>query len=223
MPSELLTRFKIIALTCLLAFGALGLVVAHGQEPYGFEKPVIAWLGPPYPDRSWAELAELLAAPAIGAVLVISLVIGMLRRGLLRVAAYTVLGALALLISENVAKPVIQRNYQAELTFPSGHVTAVSAAAVAMWLALYPLVGKWGHNIVLVLGIAWTVLMSLAVVGARWHTPLDAVGSILLSVGVVTAGAVAFEPFAARRRSTTARHARTGKGDAGRQNVIRRS
>ena len=36
--------------------------------------------------------------------------------------------------------------------------------------------------------------MSLAVVGARWHTPLDAIGSVLLSVGVVTAGAAVFEP-----------------------------
>ena len=31
---------------------------------------------------------------------------------------------------------------------------------------------------------SWSLLMSLAVVGAKWHTPLDAVGSILLSVGM---------------------------------------
>ena len=31
---------------------------------------------------------------------------------------------------------------------------------------------------------SWSLLMSLAVVGAQWHTPLDAVGSILLSVGM---------------------------------------
>ena len=36
--------------------------------------------------------------------------------------------------------------------------------------------------------------MSLAVVGVLWHTPLDAIGSVLLSVGVVTAGAAVFEP-----------------------------
>jgi hypothetical protein len=41
-----------------------------------------------------------------------------------------------------VAKPIIQRSYYGELTFPSGSVTAVSATALAMWLALYPLLRK---------------------------------------------------------------------------------
>ena len=50
-----------------------------------------------------------------------------------------------------------------------------------MWLALYPLLGKRVRNTTLVLGAAWTLLMSLAVAGALWHTPLDALGSILLS------------------------------------------
>ena len=42
--------------------------------------------------------------------------------------------------------------------------------------------------------------MAVAVVGAFWHTPLDDVGSILLSVGVVTAGAAILGPLPARRR-----------------------
>jgi membrane-associated phospholipid phosphatase len=201
LPSELLSRFKVVALTCLLATAALGLVVAHGHSPYAFEKPALAWLGgpPSAANRTWADLARFLAAPLIGAVLVIALVIALRRRAPLRVAAYAVLAASAVLISENIAKPFVQRTYEAELTFPSGHVTAASASALALWLALYPLVGKRARNIVLALGIVWTVLMSLAVVGAHWHTPVDAVGSILLSVGIVSAGAVAVEPFGTRR------------------------
>jgi hypothetical protein len=31
-------------------------------------------------------------------------------------------------------------------------------------------------------------------VGAIWHTPLDCVGSVLLSIGVVTAGAAIYQP-----------------------------
>jgi membrane-associated phospholipid phosphatase len=200
LPSELLSRLKVVALTCLVATATLGLVVAHGHSPYAFEKPALAWLGPPSANRSWADLAKLIAAPIIGAALVTSFVIGLLRRALFRVAAYAVLVTSAILISENVAKPLVQRTYQAELTFPSGHVTAASATALALWLALYPLVGKRARNSVLVFGIAWTVLMSLAVVGAQWHTPVDALGSILLSVGIVSAGAVVLEPFGARRR-----------------------
>ena len=44
--------------------------------------------------------------------------------------------------------------------------------------------------------------MAVAVVGALWHTPLDTVGSILLSVGIVTGGAAVFEHADARRRPT---------------------
>ena len=97
-------------------------------------------------------------------------------------------------ISEHVIKPLVQRTYYGELTFPSGNVTAVSATALAMWLALGPLLGRMPRHVALVLGGEWVLLMSLAVVGARWHTPLDAIGSVLLSVGVVTAGAAVFEP-----------------------------
>ena len=38
------------------------------------------------------------------------------------------------------------------------------------------------RGVTLVLGIAWALLMSLAVVSALWHAPFDAVGSILLAV-----------------------------------------
>ena len=196
---------------CLLATAVLAWAVAHGHSPYAFENPALAWLGPPSAIRSWADLAELLAAPAICAVLVVSFALGLVRRAFLRVAVYAVLATAALLVNENVAKPLVQRTYNGELTFPSGHVTAVSATALAMWLALYPLLGKRVRNTTLVLGVAWTLLMSLAVVGALWHTPLDAVGSILLSVGIVTAGAAVFEPAGTRRPFMSAGRARSGE------------
>ena len=151
---------------CLLATAVLAWAVAHGRSPYPFENPAIAWLGSPSAVRAWTDLAELLAAPAIGAVLVVSCALGLVRRALFRVAVFTALAAAALLINENVAKPLVQRTYNAELTFPSGHVTAVSATALAMWLALYPLLGKRARIVTLVLGVTWALLMSLAVVGA---------------------------------------------------------
>jgi hypothetical protein len=199
LPSELRSRLKVIALGCLLATAIMALVVAHGRAPYAFENPALAWLGLPFAVRSWADVATFLAAPVVAGVLVVSLALGLLRRAFFRVAFYTTLAAAALLISEHVAKPLVQRTYYGELTFPSGSVTAVSATALAMWLALYPLLGKRARSIVLGLGLTWTLLMSAAVVGAHWHTPLDTVGSLLLSVGVVSAGAVAFESVRTRR------------------------
>jgi hypothetical protein len=209
--SVLRGRLKVIGLMCLLGTAVLAWAAAHGRTPYAFENPAIAWLGPPSAVRSWADLAELLAAPAIGTVLVVSFALALVRRAILRVAVYGLIAAAALLISEHVAKPLVQRTYYGELTFPSGNVTAVSATALAMWLALYPLLPKRARNITLVFGVAWSLLMSLAVVGALWHTPLDAVGSILLSVGIVTTGAAVFEPAGTRRPFMSAARARSGK------------
>jgi hypothetical protein len=137
-------------------------------------------------DAQRAHKSQLLAAPAIGAALVVFLALGIARRACFRIAGYAALAATALLPSEHVAKPLVQRTFYGEPTFPSGNVTAVSATALAMWLALYPLLGRRVRDVALVLGAAWTLLMSLAVVGALWHTPADDLGSILLSVGIVT-------------------------------------
>ncbi len=183
-------------MACLGAFTLLALAVAHGDGPYGFEDPIFGWLGAPSLTAGWASLSEVLAAPLIGAALVISVAIGIARRRLLRVVTYAAIAAAAFLISEHVAKSLVQRTYYAELTFPSGSVTAVSATTLALWLALYPVIGKAARMIALVLGAAWTLLTALAVVGALWHTPLDVLGSLLLSVGIVSGGVSVFEHIA---------------------------
>jgi hypothetical protein len=193
------STLSIIAVTCLCTFALLALAVAHGNGPYGFEDPVFSWLGAPSLTSAWANLSELLATPLIGAALVIAVVLGFARRGLLRVVAYAAIAAAAFLISEHVAKPLVQRSYYEELTFPSGSVVAVSAATLALWLALYPLIGKAARMIALVIGGAWTMLTALAVVGALWHTPLDVIGSMLLSIGLVTGGAAIFEHMTSQR------------------------
>ena len=113
-------------------------------------------------------------------------------------------------MSEHVAKPLVQRTYYGELTFPSGSVTAVSATALALCFALGPRLGRRARNVALAIGVAWILLISLAVIGAHWHTPLDAVGSILLSVGIVTAGAAVFESAGTRGLPTGAGRARIG-------------
>ena len=188
-----LSKLTVTSVTCLSTFTLLALAVAHGDGSYGFEDPVFRWLGAPSTTSTWANLSERLASPPIGAVLVISLVLGIARRSLLRVVVYAAIAATAFLISEHVAKPVVQRSYYEELTFPSGSVTAVSATSLAMWLAFYPLIGKTARIITLVIGGAWTLSTALAVVGALWHTPLDVLGSLLLSIGLVTGGAAIFE------------------------------
>lgn len=173
---------------------ALALAVAHTRAAYGFERPALHGLGPPSAISTWSDVVDDCAVPAIAAALVATCVFGSVRRALPRVIVYATFAFAAFLISEHVAKPLVQRIYLGNLSFPSGNVTAVCATALALWLALYPLLGRRARDVTFALGVAWTLLMCLAVIGAHWHTPLDTVGSILLSVGIVTAGAAFYEP-----------------------------
>jgi undecaprenyl-diphosphatase len=207
-------RLTITALGCLLATSVLAAAVAHGVGPYGFEDSALDWLGQPSAIHSWALLAEILAAPAVFIAFVVALAVGRAKRAVLRILLYAVLAVAALLLSEHVVKPLVQRTYYGELTFPSGSVTAACATAVAMWLAIFPLLGRLARHVALAIGAVWVLLMSLAVIGAHWHTPLDALGSMLLSVGVVTAGASVLESVGTRGTSINAERVRTGhRGD----------
>ena len=193
-------HLRITALVSLGAFTLLAVAVWRGHQPFQFEWRAVHFerhtfnaFGPSASLNGSSNLPDVLATPAIIGVFLISVVYGAIRRVLLRVAVYAGLAAAAFFIGEQIMKPLVQERYFDELSFPSGNVTAVCATAFAMWLALYPVLGRWARITTFVLGAAWTVLMSLAVVGALWHTPLDVVGSVLLSVGVVTAGGSFFE------------------------------
>jgi hypothetical protein len=183
----------------MFAGAALSLMVAHGTGPYGFEQPALAWLGRPSALEEWGNWANLLGNPVVVVVLVGSLALGAARGAAVRVVLYALLALAAFFINEHLAKPLVGRTYDGELTFPSGSVTAACAMAFAMWLALFPVLKRHARIATALLGLAWVGLMSLAVVGAHWHTPLDAVGSVFLSVGIVAAGGAVLELPSVRR------------------------
>jgi membrane-associated phospholipid phosphatase len=186
-------RLAMTSAACLAALAILGVVVAHGNAPYGFENPAIHLVSHPSTVAAWSDFADVLGTPTLIVAFVVCLGIGQAKGAGLRVGLYALLAVAAILISDHVVKPLVDRTYFGELTFPSGHVTAATAAAFAMWLALFPLVGKQARNVVLTLGVAWVLLISLAVVAGVWHTPLDVVGAVLLAIGVVSAGAAFLE------------------------------
>lgn len=193
LPPSSPVRLALVSVVSLLSFGALAVAVAHGQGPYGFERPVAAWLGAPGTTRFWNDVAEALALPVGIVVLVTAVVIGLAWRTPFRVICFSAFAFMTLVLSNDVFKSLVDRHYYGEPTFPSGNVTAVAAIVVAVWLALYPGLAKPGRIGMFLLGVVWIALMSAAVVGALWHTPVDALGSLLLSIGVVCAGAAVYE------------------------------
>jgi hypothetical protein len=176
------------------------------------DRNAIHLLGRPPDVALWKGVADYLAAPAIAVVLIASLVVGAFHRILLRVGVFGGLAGAAFVVGELVVKPAVGERFFGQLSFPSGNVTAVCATSVAMWIALYPVLGKWARSITFAFGLSWTVLMSAAVVGAIWHTPLDCVGAVLLSLGVVTAGAAIYQPKSARIRATRPEPVRVMEG-----------
>jgi membrane-associated phospholipid phosphatase len=169
----------------------LGFAVSRGFNALRLEWHALHLLGHRNIDH-YADMADFLAVPVIAAVFIASAAYGALRHVLVRVLVLGGFAVVALVLNELVIKPAVQQRFQDGLSFPSGNVTAVCATAVAMWIALYPVLGREARVVTLLFGVAWTGLMSLAVVGAFWHTPLDVIGSILLAVGVVTGGATVF-------------------------------
>jgi len=149
----------------LLATALLSLAVSRGHDGYHLESGALHLIGRSSSVESWAELADFLAVPVIAVVLIVSLVYGAERRVLPRVVVMAGFAAAAELINERIVKPVVQERIHGTLSFPSGHVTAVCATAVAMWIALYPVLGR-ARSITFLLGAAWTLLMSVGVVTA---------------------------------------------------------
>jgi hypothetical protein len=207
------SRLTIVALVSLVALALLSLKVSRGFTAFRLEHRVVGFYGTPYPNiYYWANFARSLALPVIIAVLVVSLVFGLRRGVLVRVAVLAGFAGAAFLIGEEMVKPLVGQLFRGALSFPSGNVTAVCATGLAMWFALYPTLGRWARRIILACVVVWTILMSVAVVGARWHTPLDCIGSVLLSLGVVTAGAALFASKASRTEPERAERARVLTG-----------
>jgi membrane-associated phospholipid phosphatase len=88
--------------------------------------------------------------------------------------------AVAVLV-ELVLKPLVGRQFEGVLSYPSGNVADVAAIATAWALAVTPRF----RPLVAAVGAATSLAMADAVIGLRWHYPSDALGGLVLGVAVV--------------------------------------
>jgi undecaprenyl-diphosphatase len=134
----------------------------------------IAWLGSP-----------LFVLPAVLAVAVVAYA----RRDDVGVAICVVGPALAGLC-ELAGKPVVGRLKGDQLSYPSGHCTLAAALAALIVVIAYRLAGARAAAIAVAPAALIPLLVAIAVVRLGWHYPTDAVGGVVLGVGVVCATAV---------------------------------
>jgi membrane-associated phospholipid phosphatase len=87
------------------------------------------------------------------------------------------------LIVQTVAKPLVGRQLEGTLSYPSGTVT-VAAALAAATVVVVP---RYAKPIVTVLGGVIVAAVCAAVVVLRWHYPTDAFGGVCVGAGLVFA------------------------------------
>jgi membrane-associated phospholipid phosphatase len=138
---------------------------------------------PADPTAPWAHAFVRLGSLSalLGGVLVVFL-IGILRDRV-RALACAMAPVLAVLIVQDIAKPLVDRHTMllGGPSYPSGTVAAVAALATAFTLVM----PARTRLPVAMLGCVATVGTCAAVVVLRWHYPTDALGGAAVGVGSV--------------------------------------
>ncbi len=130
------------------------------------------------------DFATLGSMRALIAGVVLVFLVGM-RRDRARAIACAAAPVVAVLIVQEIAKPLVDRHniLSTGFSYPSGTVTAVAALATALTLVS---LGKTRLPVAL-LSLLALVGTSAAVIVLRWHYPTDALGGAAVGVGSVLA------------------------------------
>ena len=171
-----------VAVGALLVAVALlgGAAVAVRPRANAFDRLVFTAIRPAPGSVPLTRVTDLASPAVLVAAAVVAGLVALTRDR--RRAVGCILGpaAVAVLV-ELVLKPVVGRHYQGVLSYPSGNV-ADTAAVCAAWTLATP---RWLRPVAAIAGSAITVAMAVAVIGLRWHYPSDALGGVLVGVGVV--------------------------------------
>ncbi len=182
-PTRIETMAELVIGVALLAIAAIaGLAFIHRPWPNRLD----AWgdrLLPADLSSRWAhDFASLGSMKALLVGVVLVFLIGMLRDRV-RAIACALAPLLAVLVVQEIAKPLVDRHnvLSTGLSYPSGTVTAVAALATALTLVTP---GKTRVPVAL-LSLLAVIGTSIAVVVLRWHYPTDALGGVAVGVGSV--------------------------------------
>jgi membrane-associated phospholipid phosphatase len=189
------TAVELTAGAVLLGLAALGgLFFVHRPWPnrldvWGYQVlPADATSG-------WAHDFATLGSLTVLVIGVIVVLLVGLRRDWVRALACAGAPLVAVLIVQDLAKPLVDRHIgvTGASSYPSGTVAAVAALATAATLVLPRLL----RPPAVVAGAAAIVGTCLAVIVLRWHYPTDTLGGIGVGIGaVLTIDALCHLPWA---------------------------
>ncbi len=194
--------------TLMLAGAALaGLAFVHRPWPNRLDVWGYRFLPASF-GAGWAhDLATLgsLTALVIGVIAIF--LVGVLRDWV-RAVACAVAPVIAVLIVQDLAKPLVGRHLgiAGGSSYPSGTVAAVAALATAATLVMPRLV----RPLMAAVGLVATIGTSVAVIVLRWHYPTDALGGIAVGIGaVLVLDGILHVPWAIASAFRGSRHDRT--------------
>jgi membrane-associated phospholipid phosphatase len=181
-------------LGALAGAATAGLAFVHRPWPNRLDVWGYAVL-PADPASRWAH--DLVAVGSLVALIVgvaAVFVVAVLRDWVRAVACATA-PVVAVLIVQDLAKPLVDRHLgiTGAASYPSGTVAAVAALVTAAVLVTPTL----ARPLVAMAGAAVTAGVCAAVVVLRWHYPTDALGGVAVGLGAVLAlDALAHLPWA---------------------------
>ena len=190
---------------CAVLVAGLGVLFAHQAQADWLDRavdaPFITWLGGHVGLGLWLITpgAPIPAAAASAAIAVACLLAGRLNGAVLAAAAVPVAGGLV----ESLLKPLVHRTYLGNVTYPSGHTTAIFAlaATVTVLLLVPPRPAGAGALRVLIPAVACAagIVVAIGLIGLRFHYFTDTVAGAAVGIGTVCGLALLLDLPSTRR------------------------
>lgn len=194
-----------VVIGCALLVAVLGVLFAGQARASWFDhivdSPIISTLG-----RHGLTSYRLASPGTLGPAVLISAAIAVICLRFRRING-AVLALLAVPVSDGlddvILKPLIGRTDLGQLTYPSGHTTAVFAmtTTLAILLLVPPQQSESRRlRVLLVLAaVGIALIVAAAVIALEWHYFTDTIGGAAVAVGVVCALAIAIDLLTASR------------------------
>jgi undecaprenyl-diphosphatase len=176
---------------CAIVIATLGLLLRGRAQPDGFDsvvdtamvvsfsghQGVLPWLALP---GSTIPLIAVSVAIAVGCLIA--------RRPNGVMLAVTAVPVTAFL-DDTVLKHLVDRTHLGQLSFPSGHTASAMTLATVLGVLLHNPARRTATRVaraaLVVVACAVTALVTVGVIGLRWHYFTDTVGGVALGTGTV--------------------------------------
>jgi membrane-associated phospholipid phosphatase len=186
-------RALVVVVVAVLVTVALGVRYAGDSQAAWMDRIALSLSREWFPVPRGLAMAIISVYDPVPLAIVIAVLAGAclaLRKR--RLAVLMVAGPVLTGVVTTMAKPVIERTKNGDLSYPSGHMGSAVAIAVVVSLLLVSLFEgrRWVTALAVAVPILWGAAVGLAMTVTNYHYWTDAVGGFCTAVAVVLSVAV---------------------------------